>query len=161
MQRISLVSYKINPIRMRTTRLFVLANCLILCFIGPYTKANYPENYEKDLAIGTNLCGTDTSFMTVLISDDHVYLELPSTSFNRDILVVTRISKTGSDIPKMFEGNVPDKVNENVIRFEKSPSNKLIIRKESFLVRSVDTSSCGMTKAVERIRSFPILGTYK
>ncbi len=45
----------------------------------------------------------------------------------RDVLVVNRISKAPTNTRSGFFGYAGDEINENVIRFEKGPNNKLFL----------------------------------
>lgn len=87
--------------------------------------------------------------------DDKWYFEIGDSLLNRDILVVNRISKAPANTRAGFFGYAGDEINENVIRFEKGPNNKLFVRNISYSVYSRDTSGA-MYKSVMNSNIQPI-----
>ncbi|SEN18016.1 protein of unknown function [bacterium A37T11] len=72
--------------------------------------------------------------------DDKYFFELDDKVLNKDMLVIARLSKSGADVRSGFTGYAGDQVNENVIRFEKGPEDKIFLRKISFSEFSRDTT---------------------
>ena len=64
---------------------------------------------------------------TVHKVDDKWFFEIGDSLLGRDILVVNRISKAPIDTRAGFTGFAGDEINENVIRFEKGPNNKVFL----------------------------------
>ncbi|MNJ93178.1 hypothetical protein D3C87_108570 [compost metagenome] len=72
--------------------------------------------------------------------EDKYFFEVADSVLNRDILVVSRISKSSATLRdnQVYAG---DQIGSSVIRFEKGPNNKLFIRKISFRAYSPDSTS--------------------
>jgi len=72
--------------------------------------------------------------------EDKYFFEIADSVLNRDILVVSRISKSSATLRgnQVYAG---DQIGSSVIRFEKGPNNKLFIRKISFRAYSPDSTS--------------------
>ncbi|MBP6686566.1 MAG: zinc-dependent metalloprotease [Lacibacter sp.] len=106
----------------------------------------------------TDKAKTDEGLFKVHTLDDKWYFEIPDSLLNRDILVVTRISKSAAGLSNGFSGYAGDIVNNNVIRFEKGPNNRLFLRRVSFDQRGTDEN--GMYKAVVNSNIQPIMQTF-
>lgn len=91
--------------------------------------------------------------------DDRYLFEIGDTLLGRDILVVGRISKAPIDTRSGFFGYAGDEINENVIRFEKGPNNKIFLRNISFSVYSKDSTS-PMYKTVQNSNIQPIAAAF-
>ncbi len=91
--------------------------------------------------------------------DDKWLLEIGDSILNRDILVVNRISKAPIDTRAGFTGFAGDEINENVIRFEKGPNNKIFLRNISYSVYSRDTTK-PMYKSVQVNNVQPIAAAF-
>ncbi|MFS4468485.1 zinc-dependent metalloprotease [Maribacter sp. 2210JD10-5] len=76
---------------------------------------------------------TDTGLFDVHIVDDKYYYEIPDSLFNREMLMVSRISKTASKIG--FGGG---KINTQVLRWEKK-DKKVLLRVVSHDVVAADS----------------------
>ncbi|RZK93147.1 MAG: DUF5117 domain-containing protein [Pedobacter sp.] len=72
--------------------------------------------------------------------DDKFFFEVADSVLNKDILVVSRISKSSATLRdnQVYAG---DQIGSSVIRFERGPNNKLFIRKISFRTYSPDSTS--------------------
>lgn len=93
---------------------------------------------------------TDAGMITIHKLDDKYYFEIPDSIFNRDILVVNRLSKAGAGMRVGgFSGFAGDDISRNVIQFQKGPNNKIFIRNISFAEYSKDSTS-SMYSAVKR-----------
>ncbi|NCU03247.1 MAG: zinc-dependent metalloprotease [Chitinophagaceae bacterium] len=121
----------------------------------PSAQRTAPKPY-KDVI--TDKAKTDEGLFKVHFLDDKWYFELPDSLLNRDILVVTRISKSAAGLSNGFSGYAGDIVNNNVIRFEKGPNNRIFLRRVSFDQRGTDES--GMYKAVVNSNIQPIMQTF-
>ncbi|MGZ5247433.1 MAG: DUF5117 domain-containing protein, partial [Flavitalea sp.] len=91
--------------------------------------------------------------------DDRYFFELGDSVFFRDILVVNRISKAPANTRSGFFGYAGDEINQNVIRFEKGPNNKIFLRTISYSVYAKDTSS-PMFKSVTNSNIQPIAAAF-
>lgn len=72
--------------------------------------------------------------------EDKFYFEIPDSTLNRDILVVSRISKSGAEV-RAAQGYAGDQIGSSVIRFEKGPNNRIFMRKISFRTYSPDSTT--------------------
>lgn len=118
-------------------------------------RAAMPKPY-KDVI--TDKAKTDEGLFKVHMVDDKWYFELPDSLLNRDILVVTRISKSAAGLSNGFSGYAGDIINNNVIRFEKGPNNRVFLRRVSFDQRGTDEN--GMYKAVVNSNIQPIMQSF-
>lgn len=80
--------------------------------------------------------------------DDKYYFEIGDSVLNRDILVVSRISRAGADV-RAADGYAGDQIGSSVIRFEKGPNNRIFMRKVSYRAYSADSTKA-MYQAVQR-----------
>lgn len=85
---------------------------------------------------------------TVHKVDDKYFFEIGDSLLNREILVVSRISKAGSEI-RSAAGYAGDQIGSAIIRFEKGPGNRVFLRKVSFSTYSPDSTK-SMYQAVNR-----------
>ncbi|WEK36178.1 MAG: zinc-dependent metalloprotease [Candidatus Pseudobacter hemicellulosilyticus] len=124
---------------------------------APAPPKSGPKAY-KDVI--TDKALTRKGLFTVHKVDDKWFFELGDTLLNQDILVVNRISKGAIDTRSQFFGYAGDEINENVIRFEKGPNNKIFLRNISFSVYSRDTSK-PMYKTVQNSNVQPIVASFE
>lgn len=96
---------------------------------------------------------------TVYEKDGKYFVEIPNTMFGRDILTVTRISKSGAGFRSSGSGYAGDDVNENMIRFDKGPDNKVFLRSISVLEKSEDSTG-GMYWNVQNSNLQPIAASF-
>ncbi|EHQ28946.1 zinc-dependent metalloprotease [Mucilaginibacter paludis] len=80
--------------------------------------------------------------------EDKYYFEIGDSVLNREILVVSRISKAGADI-RDADGYAGDQIGSSVISFEKGPGNRIFMRKISYSTYSPDSTK-SMYQAVQR-----------
>ncbi|HXH99358.1 MAG TPA: zinc-dependent metalloprotease [Sphingobacteriaceae bacterium] len=80
--------------------------------------------------------------------DDKYFFEIGDSLLNKEILVVNRISKAGSEV-RSAAGYAGDQIGSSVIRFEKGPNNRIFLRKVSFSTYSPDSTK-SMYQAVNR-----------
>lgn len=122
-------------------------------------KAKAPANGLKAYGdVITKDAKSQSSFITVHQLKDKYYLELPDSIMGRDILIVNRISKAPVSRNKSSLGYPGDYVGENVIRFEKTDNNKILLRMLSYIEQANDT--LGMYEAVKNSNIQPIMGTF-
>ena len=91
--------------------------------------------------------------------DDKWFFEIGDSALNRDILIVNRISKAPADTRSGFFGYAGDEINENVVRFERGPNNKIFLRKISFTVYAKDSTK-PMYKSVMNSNIQPIAAAF-
>jgi hypothetical protein len=97
---------------------------------APKSKKSAIEPYEKVI---TKDAITDNGLFDVHTVDDAHFYEIPDSLFNREMLMVSRISKTASGIG--FGGG---KINTQVLRWEKKPK-KVLLRVVSYDVVAADS----------------------
>ncbi|MBY0477080.1 MAG: zinc-dependent metalloprotease [Chitinophagaceae bacterium] len=106
----------------------------------------------------TDKARTDEGLFKVHRVDDKWYFEVPDSLIGREILIVSRISKSAAGLSNGFSGYAGDIINNNVIRFDKGPNNKVFLRRVSFDQRAADTD--GMYKAVMNSNTLPIMQAF-
>ena len=92
-------------------------------------------------------------------NEERWYFEIGDTLLNRDILVVNRIAKAPANTRSGSFGFAGDEINENVIRFEKGPNNKIFLRSISYSVYAQDTAG-PMYKSVMNSNVQPIIAAF-
>ena len=107
---------------------------------APSGPVNGPKPYKEVI---TSKAISDAGLFWVHKVEDKYYFELPDSIFNRDILVVNRISKASAGMrsPGSFFGYGGDQIGQNVIRFEKGPNYKVFLRTISFAEYAKDSTS--------------------
>lgn len=110
---------------------------------------NDPKPYHKVI---TKDAKSDTGLFTVHTLDDTYYYEIPDSLFEREMLMVTRISKTANGLG--FGGG---KQNEQVLRWQKK-GNKVVLRVVSYNV--VASDSLPVNEAVVNSNFEPVLFTF-
>ena len=110
---------------------------------------NDPQPYNKVI---TKDAKSDEGLFTVHSLDDKFYYEIPDSLFDREMLMVTRISKTASGLG--FGGG---KQNEQVLRWEKK-GKKVVLRVVSYNVTAAD--SLPVNEAVKNSNFEPVLYTF-
>lgn len=119
-------------------------------------RSQAPKPY-KDVI--TDKAITRKGLFTVHKVEDKWYFELGDSVMGRDILVVNRISKAPINTRAGFFGYAGDEINENVIRFEKGPANKIFLRNISYSVYARDSSK-PMYKSVTNSNIQPIAAAF-
>jgi hypothetical protein len=77
---------------------------------------------------------------SVYIQDEKYYINITDSLLNRDILLVTRISKAAAGIRSRFGGYSGDLTNFGMYRFELGPKNNIFLRKIAAGDRSSDST---------------------
>lgn len=87
------------------------------------------------------------------------FFEIADSLLHRDILLVNRIAKAPANTRSGFFGYAGDEINQNVIRFEKGPNNKIFLRSVSYSVYARDTAGA-MYKSVMNSNIQPITAVF-
>ncbi|WP_316817802.1 zinc-dependent metalloprotease [Pedobacter nyackensis] len=105
---------------------------------------------------------TTTGMFKVHKQDDRYLFEIPDSLLGRDILVVNRISRSavGLRISYPFLGHAGDEIGQQVIRFERGPGTKMLLRGVSYLEKSADSSKNGMHRSVINSNIQPIISSF-
>lgn len=119
---------------------------------APATPPKGPKPY-KDVI--TEKAITKKGIFAVHRIEEKWFFEIGDSLLNRDILVVNRIAKAPANTRAGIFGYAGDEINENVIRFERGPNNKLFLRNISYSVYARDTSGA-MYKSVMNSNVQPI-----
>ena len=93
--------------------------------------------------------------LTVHEVEDKYYFELPDSIFGRDIMAITRISKTPTGA-----GYGGEQANRQVIRFVKGPKKNVFIKVINFVNVSADTTQAIHT-AVTNSNNHPIVAAFE
>lgn len=115
-----------------------------------------PKAYKEVI---TSKAISSKGLFTIHKVEDKWYFEIGDSILGRDMLVVNRLSKAGAGMRNLFFGYAGDQIGNNVIRFEKGPSNKIFLKKISFDEISKDTSQA-MYKAVLNSNIQPIVAAF-
>jgi hypothetical protein len=102
---------------------------------------------------------SDAGLFTIYKQEDKYFAEIPSKLFNRDILVVSRVSKSSAAVTKGFYGYNGDEIGSRVIRFERGPKDKIFIRTIFYNDVSRD-STREMYRAVQNSNVQPISAAF-
>jgi hypothetical protein len=121
----------------------------------PTAARTAPRPYKEVI---TDKARTDEGLFKVHRVDEKWYFEIPDSLLNRDILVVSRLSKSAAGLSNGFSGYAGDIINNNVIRFDKGPNNKVFLRRISFDQRASDRD--GMYTALLNSSTQPILQAF-
>lgn len=123
----------------------------------PTGPANGPKPYKEVI---TSKAVSDAGLFLVHKVEDKYFFEIPDSLFNRDILIVNRISKAAAGMRSGgFFGYGGDQIGQNVIRFEKGPNNKIFLRNISYAEYAKDSTS-PMFTAVNNSNVQPIAAAF-
>lgn len=111
-----------------------------------------PKPYKEVI---TDKAKTMKGLMTVHKLDDKWFFEIADTLMGRDIMTVTRYSKTAAG-GGIFGG---EEVNRQVVRWEKGPDNKIFLRSITTVIASPDSTK-PMFQAVKNSSADPIIGVF-
>jgi len=95
----------------------------------------------------------------IYLQNDRYFAEIRDAVFNKEMIVVSRISKGGANVRTRMAGYSGDEINENVIRFEKGPGSKIFLRSVSYNEWSKD-STLSMYRAVMNSNLQPIVAAF-
>lgn len=123
------------------------------------TKKNKIKPYKE---IITEKAITDIGLFTIHKVDDRYFFEIPDSILNKDILIVSRISKAGTRYRPLqgMMGYAGDEIGERIVQFFKVPNNKIFIRRMNFIDRASDTTGNGMYQAVRNSNFLPIVASF-
>lgn len=116
-----------------------------------------PKPYSEVI---TSAAKTEKGLFTIHFLKDRYYFEIPDSLMGRDILVVNRISKSAAGDRNMMMGYAGDEIGDNVIRWEKGPSNRVFLRVISYGERAKDSSETGMYRSVLNSSLQPIAAAF-
>jgi hypothetical protein len=108
----------------------------------------------------TSKARTDDGLFKVHKLDDTYLFEIPDSLLGADILVVNRISKAAAGTRAQMMGYGGDQIGENVVRFERGPSNKIFLKNISYQEMSRDSTPDGMYKSVLNSNVQPIVASF-
>jgi len=97
---------------------------------------------------------------TVYNQDGRYYININDSLFDRDIILVSRISKSAEGIRSSFDGYAGDQINSGMFKFERGPNNKIFLRKTLNRERSKDSTQ-SMFEAVTRSNLAAITATFE
>lgn len=160
-----------------TTGMICLASCGILTkskkkqaaaqkaktAVQDQVKAEPPAKGPKKFsALITPKSKPDSGLFNIYKQEESYFLEIADSLLNRDILIVSRITKSAADNRNMeaMIGYGGDQINENVVRFDKGPSNKLFMRSISFSEREGDSTGA-MYRSVLNSNIQPIVASFE
>ncbi|MDR6784580.1 zinc-dependent metalloprotease [Pedobacter africanus] len=83
----------------------------------------------------------DSGLLNIYKQEDKYYLEISDSLLNRDIIIISRISKSAAENRAQMMGYSGDQINNKVIRFDKGLNDKLFIRQISFAERAGDSTA--------------------
>jgi hypothetical protein len=86
--------------------------------------------------------------------DDRYFFEIPNELLGRDILVVARLAKAAAGV-RGAAGYSGDAINQNTIRFDRGPNNKIFLKSVSFLEIGRDSTE-GMYRNLQNSNTQPI-----
>ncbi len=116
----------------------------------PKAKKGDPKPYAEVI---TSEATSDEGLFTVHQVDDKYYYEIPDSLFGREMLMVSRIAKTATNI-----GYGGEKFNEQVLVWEKK-GNKVYVRVRSYQNIASDTTKA-IYQAVKNSNLDPILAAF-
>ena len=90
--------------------------------------------------------------------DEKYFFEIPEELFNREILVVARLSKAAANF-RTGASYAGDQINSGTVRFEKGPNNRIYMRRTSFRETGRDSTE-GMYRNVMNSNIQPIAASF-
>ena len=106
----------------------------------------------------------ETSVMTGLtpayLQDGRYFIAIHDTLIGRDILMVTRLSKAAAAMRSSMSGYGGDQVNSAMLRFEKGPNNRILLRKVLTREQSKDSTQ-SMYQSLMNSNFQPILSNFE
>ncbi len=119
----------------------------------PSRPSTGPKPFDE---IITSKAKTAPGLFRVHELNNKYFFEIPDSLLGRDILTVGRIARAAAGPRTTYAG---DAINQNVIRFEKGPNNKIFLRKLSFLETGRDSTE-GMYRNVQNSNIQPIAAAF-
>ena len=121
------------------------------------SKANRPKPYKDVITLKAI---TKLGLFTVHRIDERYFFEIPDAILDKDILLVTRISKGAAGVKPSNIGYSGDEIGEDEILFQKGSNNKLYIKRLSYLERSTDSTENGLFRTVHESNLMPIVASF-
>lgn len=84
---------------------------------------------------------SDNGVIDVHKIDDKYFFELPDNVLNKEFLMVTRLTKAAAGMRSGTTGYAGDQIGQKVIRFEKGPNDKILLRSVSYVDYAADSTS--------------------
>lgn len=119
----------------------------------PETPKKGPKPYKE---VVDSTAVTQKGMMTVHKMDDKYLFEIPDSLLEREIMSITRFSKTPAG-GGIFGG---EEVNRQVVKWEKGINNNLLLRSITKVIMSPDSSK-PMAQAVKNSSADPIIGNFE
>jgi hypothetical protein len=119
----------------------------------PETPKKGPKPYKEVI---DSTVVSKKGLMTVHKADDKYYFEMADSLFGREIMAITRFSKTPAG-GGIFGG---EEVNRQVLKWEKGPSNNIFLRSITYVIMSPDSTK-PMAQAVKNSSADPIIGNFE
>jgi Met-zincin/Domain of unknown function (DUF5117)/Domain of unknown function (DUF5118) len=117
---------------------------------GPPNQKPGPKPYKE---IITDKAKTSRGLFTTHKVEDKWYLEIPDSIMTREFMAVTRIARTTTG-----GGYGGEKTNQQVLRWEKGPDNKIFLRLS--LIINIASDSLPIAQAVKNSNMEPIVGAF-
>ncbi|WP_143307541.1 zinc-dependent metalloprotease [Chitinophaga vietnamensis] len=126
---------------------------------GPMIKPGPKPAVKPFAEVITDKAKADSGLFNVYKQDDRFFFEISDSLLGRDVLVVNRLSKSAAGLRFQMQGFSGDLINENVIRFEKGPNNRIFLRNISYSEVSKDSTQ-PMFNAVMNSNLQPIVAAF-
>lgn len=97
-----------------------------------------PKAYKEVI---TDKAISDKGVIDVHKIDDKYFFELPDNILNKEFLMVTRLTKSAAGMRSGTTGFAGDQIGQKVIRFEKGPKDKILLRSVSYVDYAADSTS--------------------
>ncbi|MBS1565236.1 MAG: DUF5117 domain-containing protein, partial [Bacteroidetes bacterium] len=117
------------------------------------------EEIKKFSDLITAKASAKYGLFNIYLQNDRYFAEIRDSVFNKEMIVVSRLSKGGANVRSRMSGYSGDEINENVIRFEKGPTGKVFLRSVSYNEWSKD-STLSMFRAVMNSNLQPISAAF-
>ena len=117
--------------------------------------SNKSKSYDQVI---TNKAITKKGMITSHKIDEKYFFEIADTLLGRDILIVNRISKSGSDV-RAAQGYAGDEIGRSIIRFEKGPNDRIFLKNINFATYSTDSTS-SMYQSLKNSNIQPIISSF-
>lgn len=112
-----------------------------------------PKPYKKFI---DSTFVSQKGLMTVHKKEEKFYFEIPHSLLGREIMAITRYSKTAAGAG-VYGG---EEVNRQVVKWEKGPNDNLFLRSITYVMMSPDSTK-PMFKSVKNSSADPIIATFK
>lgn len=124
------------------------------------TKGKSVGNYQDFI---TSKAEIFNGLIKVCKVEEKYYFQIPENLFEKDILIVNRISQAAANSrnPKLMMGYAGDKIGECVIRFEMGVGRKIFLKKISYTEISSDSSENGLYNLVRKSNFHPIMAAFE